>query len=127
MSDQTTQRTVEQEVVGDQVVERTSVTQSNSNSVRASNKIMQGVYYVEGLVIAVLALRFVLRLLGASSGSSFVNFIYTITYPFVYPFFGMFRTQLSYGAARLEFETLVAIAAYAILTYLIVGLIRLSK
>lgn len=127
MTEQTTQRTVEQEVVGDQVVERTSVTQANATPARKANKIMQVVYYIEGLILALLALRFVLRLLGASAASSFVSFIYSITYPFVAPFFGMFRSQIGYGAARLEFETLVAIAVYALLTYLIVGLIRLSK
>jgi hypothetical protein len=66
--------------------------------------------------MALLGLRFVLRLLGASSASGFVSFIYTVTYPFVAPFFGMFRTQFGYGVARLEFETLVAMAAYAIST-----------
>lgn len=127
MTEQTTQRTTEQEVVGDQVVERTTVSQAQAAPKYGANKIIQAVYYLEGLLLALLALRFVLRLLGSSTASSFVNFIYMITYPFIAPFFGMFRSQIGYGAARLEFETLVAIAAYAILTYLIIGLIRLSK
>lgn len=127
MAEQTTQRVTEQEVVGDQVVERTSVAQVDHSQNYANNKIIQIIYYIEGVIIALLALRFVLRLIGASAASSFVNFIYAITYPFAAPFFGMFQTQWGYGRARLEFETLIAMAAYAVLAYILVGLVRVSK
>jgi YggT family protein len=128
MNDQiVTEHRVEQDVVGDQVVQRESVNAVPARDVRTANKTIQIVYYIEGLIMALLGLRFVLRLLGASVASPFVSFIYTITYPFVYPFFGMFRSVWGYGAARLEFETLVGMAVYAILTWIIVGLFRLRK
>ncbi len=128
MSDPIVQeRTVDRDVVGDQVVERTSVQTRATSSVKGINKSIQVVYYIEGVLLALLALRFVLRMLGASPASLFVNFIYQLTYPFVFPFLGMFRTQWGYGIARLEFETLIAIAAYAILFWIIAGLFRLGK
>ncbi|MDQ3098566.1 MAG: YggT family protein [bacterium] len=121
------EKTVDREVVGDQVVERTTVENRTTGTGKSINKTIQIIYYLEGVLLALLALRFVLRLLGASQGSPFVNFIYQLTYPFVYPFLGMFRTQWGYGTARLEFETVIAVAAYAILFWIVAGLFRLGK
>ncbi|MDQ3239205.1 MAG: YggT family protein [bacterium] len=121
------QRTVETEVVGDQVVQREVIDQKNPAKTKGLNKTIQILYYVEGVIMALLGLRFVLRLLGASAASGFVGFIYGLTYPLVYPFFGMFRTVLSYGAARLEFETLIAMLVYGILAWILVGLVRIGK
>jgi hypothetical protein len=118
---------VETEVVGDQVVQRETVGKSDPDKLRSLNKMIQVIYYIEGIVMALLGLRFVLRMFGASAASSFVNFLYTITYPFVAPFFGMFQTSLRYGTARLEFETLIGMAVYAILFWIIIGLMRVIK
>jgi hypothetical protein len=128
MSDQlVTERRVERDQVGDQVVERESVQTTPAGEVRVLNKTIQIVYYVEGVILALLGLRFVLRLFGASMASPFVSFIYTITYPFVYPFFGMFGQQWGYGAARLEFEAIIAMVVYAIIAWIVTGLFRLGK
>jgi hypothetical protein len=121
------ERVVETDVVGDQVVQRESVDRTNPDHVRRMNKIIQIVYYIEGIIMAILGLRFILRLFGASTASTFVAFIYMLSYPFVAPFFGMFRTTWGYGAARLEFETLISIVVYAILVWIIVGLVRIGK
>jgi hypothetical protein len=77
MANDTIQRTTEQEVVGDQVVERTSVARTDAAPNRTINKFIQAVYYIEGVLMALLGLRFILRLLGASTASTFVNFIYS--------------------------------------------------
>jgi hypothetical protein len=122
-----TERRVERDQIGDQVVERESVQSAPAREIHAINKTIQIVYYIEGILLALLGLRFVLRLFGASSASPFVSLIYSITYPFVYPFFGMFGQQWAYGTARLEFETIVAIIAYAILAWIVAGLFRLGK
>jgi YggT family protein len=121
------ERTVDRDVVGDQVVERTTVENRSSGTGKTINKTIQIIYYIEGVLLALLGLRFVLRLLGASQASGFVNFIYSLTYPFVFPFLGMFRAQWGYGIARLEFETIIAMAAYALLFWIIAGLFRLGK
>lgn len=85
------------------------------------------IYYIMGLISTVLAIRFVLSLLGANTANSFANFIYSVSYPLVAPFFGLFGYKVQYGVARFEIETLVAIAVYAAVGYGIVQLIRIIR
>jgi hypothetical protein len=84
-------------------------------------------YFIGGIIVALLALRFLLMLFGASRGSSFVDFIYSASQPFAAPFFGMFSYYAEVGVARFEFETLIAIAVYAIITWGIVRLLTIGK
>ena len=85
------------------------------------------VWYVAGVLLTLLALRFVLALLGANPGNGFANFIYSITYPFVAPFFSLFSYNLSYSVAHFELYTLIAMAVYALVAYGITRLINLSR
>lgn len=48
------------------------------------------IYVIGGFIEALIALRFVLRLLGANASNVFVNFIYSWSTPFVAPFSGVF-------------------------------------
>jgi len=84
----------------------------------------QIVYFIFGLIEALLALRFVLVLLGASTASTFVSFVYNLSAPLVAPFFGMFATSPAFGASRIELETLIALIVYAIVSYLIARLLE---
>ncbi|KND47481.1 MAG: hypothetical protein AB199_03565 [Parcubacteria bacterium C7867-004] len=71
----------------------------------------QIVWYILGLIEALLAFRFVLKLLGANPGAGFTNLIYSVTYPFVAPFLSVFRiTQVS--GSVLEWTTLLAMVVY---------------
>lgn len=79
------------------------------------------VYYIGGILLALLVVRFLLLLFGASQGSAFVDFIYSITAVFVWPFNGIFG-EPSYGASVFDSSTLVAILVYGLLT---VGIGRL--
>ena len=91
-------------------------------TVHGSNLLAQIIGYVGGVLLVLLAFRFVLALLGANPSNGFANFIYSLSHPFVAPFFSLFGYNLRYGVARFETFTLVAMAVYAIVTY---GLIRL--
>jgi uncharacterized protein YggT (Ycf19 family) len=73
-----------------------------------------------GVIGALLGIRFIFRLLGASAvESSFVNWIYTNSDAFVAPFRGILP-NLNFGDKFvLEFSTLVAIAIYIVAAYLI--------
>jgi len=82
-------------------------------------KVEMIIFYLLGLLEGLLAIRFVLSLLGANQNNGFANFIYNLTYPFVVPFFGLFGYTFQYGIARFEFETLVAMAVYALVGYAI--------
>ncbi len=85
------------------------------------------VYTIGSVIIALLGIRFVLMLLGANQGNALVNFVYTLSLPFTAPFFGMFNYQQQFGVVRFEFETLIAMAFYALATWLIVRLITIRN
>jgi uncharacterized protein YggT (Ycf19 family) len=84
------------------------------------------VYLLGGLLIVLLGLRVLLSLLGANRGNWFADFIYSVTYPFVKPFFGLFGYSVQYGVSRFEIETVVAIVVYALIIALIARLVSLG-
>ena len=47
------------------------------------------IYAIGGFIEALVALRFVLRLIGANAGNALVDFVYTWSTPFVAPFSGI--------------------------------------
>jgi len=73
------------------------------------------VYYIGGVIMALLAVRFVLALLGAAQGNAFVDFVYGLSAVFVAPFYGIFG-EPTYGVSQFETSTLVAIIIYGLLT-----------
>ena len=90
--------------------------------VSRSNLAARIIWFIAGVIITLLAFRFVLVLLGANPANGFANFIYSISHPFAAPFFGLFGYSLHYGVSRLELSTLIAMGVYAIVAY---GLARL--
>lgn len=94
-------------------VQRETVTRDTAVSGNVVAK--RVVYYLGGALIALLALRFLLALLGAAEGNAFVDFIYGLSGVFVMPFYGIFG-EPTYGVSQLETSTLVAIVVYALLT-----------
>ena len=85
------------------------------------------VWYIAGLLEGLLAIRFLLALLGANPANVFANFIYSLSYPFVAPFFSLFSYNLRYGVSRFETYTLVAMAVYALIAYAIARLIMINR
>jgi len=69
-----------------------------------------------------LALRFLLKLIGANPSSGFAVFMYGITGLFTAPFTGLVATWFS-GETILEVTTLIAMAVYALLVWGVVYLI----
>lgn len=80
------------------------------------------VYYVFGVIEVLLAMRFVLRLLGANPASGFVQFIYSLSAIFMAPFTAIFKTQTAAGAT-FEWSVIVAMVVYALIAWGIVALI----
>lgn len=75
---------------------------------------------VEGLIV----IRILLKALGGNPFNPFVNFIYSLTYPFVFPFLSAFNWQTaSTGLGIFEFGSLLAIVFYILLNYAIVRLL----
>lgn len=71
----------------------------------------QIVWFITGLIIALIGLRFVLLVLGANVNAGFGALILGITQPFVAPFLPLFNEQ----QARIEFADLIAIVVYLLL------------
>ncbi len=92
------------------------------------SKIAQIVWFVVGLIVAVLGLRFVLALVGANLANGFANFIYTLSDPFVAPFRGLLQVgEFQAGVSRFELETLIAILIYVLLGWGIASAVRLGS
>ena len=81
------------------------------------------IWYIAGVILVLLGFRFILSLLGANQSNGFANFIYSVSHPFVAPFFSLFNYNYSYGASRFEIYTLVAMAVYAVVAW---GLAKLT-
>lgn len=93
----------------------------------APNTAARIVHFITGVLLALLAFRFILSLLGANRENAFADLIYSITYPFVAPFFGLFGYQVQYGVSRFEIETLVAMVVYALVGYGIARLLTINR
>ncbi len=84
------------------------------------------VWFIVGVIDVLLAIRFVLLLLGANQGTGFVDFIYGITSVFVSPFVGIFGEPV-YGRFMFEWSSLLAIVVYTLVAWGIVKLITLAR
>lgn len=85
------------------------------------------IYFIGGLLVVLLALRVLLSLLGANRENTFADLIYSITYPFVAPFFGLFGYTVQYGVSRFEVETVVAILVYLAITAALAWLVTIGR
>jgi hypothetical protein len=78
---------------------------------------------VTGIVTAILIIRFIFKLLAASTQASFVTFVYNVTQLFVAPFHGIFNTEAS-GRNVFEPESVVAIVIYLLIGWGLASLVR---
>ena len=114
--------------VGDPVVPR-SVSRTSVTTYRHgvyTDRVSQAIWWVVALIDTLIGIRFILKLLGASTAPGFVQFMYSLTEGLVAPFHGIFNTVAS-GRSVLEPESLVAIAIYSLIGWGIVSLIRLAR
>lgn len=84
-------------------------------------------WYILGVLEALLAFRFVLKLLGANSGAGFTSFIYTVTYPFMAPFLGVFRISQITSGSVFEWTALLAMAVYWLVAIALIRIFLMSK
>ena len=77
-----------------------------------------------GILETLLAIRFVLKLFGASEGSQFIAWYYDLTGRMVDPFFGAFPSFSLLGF-QIETATLFAMLALAVIGWLVMRLLAL--
>jgi hypothetical protein len=115
------------EVVEDDRPARTGATEVTPVAARPSI-VSQVIWLVAGIILLLLGFRFVLALLGANTSNGFAQFIYTTSHPFAAPFFGLFHyNNLSYGVSRFEVYTLVAMAVYAAVAWMLAYLANIGR
>lgn len=85
------------------------------------------VWFVAGVLLTLLGLRFVFALLGANPNNWLANFVYSVTHPFVAPFFNLFNYNYVNGVGRFEAYTLVAMLFYALVAWGIARLLTLRR
>lgn len=122
---QTTEVRETSERQGDASVTRQTVRSDNTAS--GAVVIKRVVWYIAGFIIALLAIRVILLLLGANRDSGFVDFVYALSEIFAAPFYGIFSYVPAYGQSVLEVSSLVAIAVYALVAWGIAKLATLTK
>ena len=95
-------------------------------SVRPLYRGTQVVWYLLGFVEALLAFRFVLRLIGANAAAGFTDFIYTITAPLVAPFDNIVRNARVEGSV-FDWNTLIAMVVYWLVAWAVVRLFFIGR
>ncbi|HVZ12691.1 MAG TPA: YggT family protein [Patescibacteria group bacterium] len=86
----------------------------------------QIIWYVLGLIEAVLVLRILLKVLAANPAAGFTSFIYALSAPFAVPFQGILRTDFTSGSV-FEWSTVLAAVVYFLVAIGLVNLLQLFK
>lgn len=100
-------------------------TVTTKTSAPAGVVLQRVVYYIGGVIVAIIALRFAFQLLGAAQGNPFVDFIYALSAMFVWPFDGIFG-EPTYGFSHFDSAALVAIVIYGLVTVGVAKLLALG-
>ncbi len=98
----------------------------NSPSTKPLYRGTQVVWYITGLLEALLAFRFILKFLGANPGAGFSSFIYGITQPLAAPFLSVFKITKVEGSI-FEWTTLLAMIVYWLIAMAIAKLFVMGK
>jgi uncharacterized protein YggT (Ycf19 family) len=90
-------------------------------------QIRRVIWLLFGVLLALIAIRFVFLALGANEGNVIVDAIYAITEPFVAPFRGIFSFDEVRPVGRnvIDVAALVAIVGWALVAALIGAILRI--
>jgi ABC-type amino acid transport system permease subunit len=119
---------IKESVTSENEGQTAAVTTEVKREASSSQTIEYVIYFIFGILDILLAFRFILKLTGASTYSSFVNLIYDTSRILILPFEGIFNkgsAVIMETTSIFEPATIVAIIVYAILAWGIVKLIRI--
>ncbi|MHB1317190.1 MAG: YggT family protein [Anaerolineae bacterium] len=88
-------------------------------------QVTQIIWTLVGILEIALGLRFVLKLIAANPDAGFARAIYGLTQPFLAPFAALVGTPTS-GGTVLEVTTLIAMAVYALLAWIVARVIQVA-
>ncbi len=89
----------------------------------ATFKVTQLIWLFLGILEAVLALRFLFKLIGVNEANTFASFLYGLTNLFVLPFQSLIGAPSTAGMT-FEFTTLIAMIIYALIGWVVVKLVN---
>ncbi|HEX3721684.1 MAG TPA: hypothetical protein VHV31_02780 [Nitrolancea sp.] len=89
-----------------------------------ASRVSHTVWTIIGFIEALIAIRVVLKLIGANAANGFVNFIYNFSHFFVRPFLGIVNDPTS-GKSILEINSLIAMLVYLLVGWVIVRVVWL--
>ena len=113
---------------GNTIQKNTEVINPNAQTEHQQNVAYRVVWYVAGILLVLLAFRFLLSLLGANTTNGLADFVYITSHPFVAPFFSLFRyNNYTMGASHFEVYTLVAMLFYTVVAWGIAKLLTLNR
>ena len=90
---------------------------------RSANLVANITNVFVGAVVAFLGLRFVFRLFNANTANDFVAWLYRVSDQLLEPFRGIFPSREIEPGFVIEFSTLFAILAYALIGFLVLALV----
>ena len=90
-----------------------------------AHRLTQLIYWLFGLIEGLIAIRFVLKALGANPSAGFADFIYRVSGILVAPFMGLFGNLQSQGSV-LELNSIVALIVYALIAWLLARLVWIA-
>ena len=102
---------------------------TNSYTSSSTKPLFRGtqiVWYLLWLLEALLAFRFILKLMDANPAAGFTSFIYTLSSPFTAPFLAVFPSTRVQGSV-FEWTTLLAMLVYWLIATAIVRLFLMGK
>ncbi len=109
---------------GDTSVQRQTVRQTTQIS--GAVVAQRVVWFIVGVIVVLIGLRFVLLLLGANNAAGFTDFVYSLSGAFVSPFIGIFG-EPSYGKSVFEISSLLAIVVYLLIGWGIAKLLTINR
>lgn len=86
----------------------------------------RAIWYIFGVIAAILALRTVLLMLSANPETPFVEFVYNLSNIFVVPFYGIFD-EPDYTRFYVDTSSLVAIVVYWLVAVGLTKLVNLTR
>ncbi len=102
---------------------------SDSYSSRTTKPLFRGtqiIWYIAGLINALLAARFILKLLNANPSAGFTDLIYTVSKPFAAPFISVLKINNIDGSI-FEWTTILAIIVYFLLAMALTRILVIGK
>lgn len=99
---------------------------STSSTTKPLYRGTQVVWYIAGLLEALLVFRFLLKLFGANPTAGFTSLIYGVTQPFAAPFLSVFKITKVAGSV-FEWTTILALVVYWLIAMAIAKLLVMGK